>query len=311
MIDLEDIENIATVGGGTIGSSWTAFFAKEGYEVTLYDIGEDVLENSLGNVKSAYNSLVDGGWMSQEESENAHNRISKTTDLEEAVSNADFVQESSPEDLEVKKDVFKDLDKFARPEIILSSSSSGLSMTKIQKVTKNPERCVVSHPFNPPHIVPLVEIVSGEQTSEETVDFIRRFWLEIGKEPITINKYVPGYVANRLQTAVFREAISLVDKGVASAPDVDTAISAGPGLRWALMGPFKVFHLASPGGLDEMLEKFDMNALGKNLYTGEMTEKAKKKCVDQIYEEVSDRDRDEMENWRDEKLLNLIKELED
>jgi 3-hydroxyacyl-CoA dehydrogenase len=163
---------------------------------------------------------------------------------EEAVAGAEFVQENGPEREDLKRELFARLDAAARPDAIIATSSSGLLMSRIQHVCTRPERCVVGHPFNPPHLVPLVEVVAGELTSPSSVERAFAFYRAIGKRPIRVRKEVPGHIANRLQAALWREAFYLVEQGAASVEDIDTAIAQGPGLRWALMGPIMLLHLS-------------------------------------------------------------------
>jgi 3-hydroxyacyl-CoA dehydrogenase len=309
---VENIRKVACVGAGTIGHSWATLFAQKGYSVNLYDVKDELVQNGLRLIKGNLERLVENKIIGKAEADSAFGRIKGTTNLADAVKDVEFVQESAPEDYGVKKKIFKEVDEVARPDTILSSSSSGLLMTEIQKVTENPGRCVISHPFNPPHIMPLVEIVKGEQTSDETVNLDREFMLKLGKRPVVLKKEAVGYIANRLQMALLREAISIVGKGIASATDVDTAVSAGPGLRWALMGPFKVFNLASPGGLEEMFIKFGpaIEPMFKCLDTSLPSLEARKKCVEDIKKELAGKDAEELKQWRGAKLFGELKLLE-
>lgn len=190
----------------------------------------------------AAKSLIESGRIKQ-----ALGRVETTTDVTKAVEGVDYVQESVAERYDVKKTVFKEMDSSAPEHTILASSTSGLLMTEIQKVTHSPQRCVLVHPWNPPVLMPLVEIAGGEKTSEETLQTAYNFVLRLGKVPVMLHKEVSGYIANRIQAAVLREAIDLVDKGVATVEDIDKAVRAGPGLRWAIMGPFLVHHLGGAG----------------------------------------------------------------
>ena len=175
-------------------------------------------------------------------------RIEYTTSLAEAVKDADFIQESGPENYDVKRSIMEAVDRFAPQDAIYASSTSGLLITEIAKASKYPQRCLGGHPYNPPLLIPLVEITKGERTSQEAVDAAKAFYAGIGKEPIVLNRETLGFIANRLQIALAREATDLVHKGVCSIEDVDKAVCFGPGLRWAIMGPNLVNQLAGGAG---------------------------------------------------------------
>jgi carnitine 3-dehydrogenase len=222
---------------------------------------------------------------------------------------AEFVQESAPEREELKRSLLARLDAALDPAIVIASSSSGLLMSRMQIDCRHPERCVIGHPFNPPHLVPLVEVVGGEKTGLEAIERALRFYTAVGKQPIHIRREVPGHVANRLQAALWREALHLVAEGVASVGDVDTAISAGPGLRWALMGPHLTFHLAGGvGGIDHFLEQFAApmaswwDTLGNPMLTPELRER----LAEGIADEAAGRGIAELEARRDLFLVDLL-----
>lgn len=309
-MEVKDIKKIACVGAGTIGHSWALLFAQKGYSVYLYDIKNEVVQSALDRIKSGLQTLVEVEVITKEEADTAFGRIKGTATLAEAVKEADFVQESSLELLDVKKKVFKDISELCPEHTILASSSSGISMTEISEETKGPERCIVSHPFNPPHIIPLVELVPGDKTSEETIETARDFYTKLGKKTVVVRKFVTGYLANRLQTALVREAIDLVNEGVASVKDIDIAVSSGPGLRWALMGPFLIWHLADlHDGLGGLLRKSEY--LYNPLATWpEFPPGAVKKCVEGVKSELGKATVDEVVKWRDKKLIKLLRLLE-
>jgi len=222
---------------------------------------------------------------------------------------AEFIQESAPEHEELKRAVLAWLDAVLDPEIVIASSSSGLLMSRLQNDCRHPERCVVGHPFNPPHLVPLVEVVGGEKTGSAAIERALAFYTAIGKQPIHIRREVPGHVANRLQAALWREALHLVAEGVASVADIDTAISAGSGLRWALMGPHLTFHLA--GGVGGIAHFFDQFAapmadwwetLGKPTLTSELQER----LAAGVAAETAGRSIAELAAWRDLFLVDLL-----
>jgi carnitine 3-dehydrogenase len=236
------MRTVAVVGTGVIGASWAALFLADGLDVVATDPAPGAEDRLRADV--AATGL------------DARGRLSFVDDVAEAVTGADFVQENGPERIEVKHDLFAAMDAVARPDVVLASSSSGLLPSAIATAcTAHPERVLVGHPFNPPHLLPLVEVVPGERTGEEAVERTMAFYTGLGKKPIRLRHELPGHVANRLQAALWREAYSLVDRGVATVADIDSAIANGPGLRWALLGPFAVQHLSGgPGGIAHVLE---------------------------------------------------------
>ena len=242
---------IAIVGTGVIGAGWATHFLANGFKVVATDPGE--------GAESRLRELVDSYWTTVEAMGLAggasKDNLSFTTDLSEAVKDAVFIQESGPERLEIKHAMLAAIEAAANPDAIIATSTSGLKISDIQAGTTHPERIVLGHPFNPPHLIPLVEVGGGQLTSAENVAKTIEFYAATGKKPIRINKEVPGYIANRLQVALWREAFSLVERGVASVEDIDTAISYGPGLRWALLGPFLNLHASGgPGGISHTLQ---------------------------------------------------------
>jgi 3-hydroxyacyl-CoA dehydrogenase len=221
-----------------------------------------------------------------------------------------MIQENGPERLDFKQKLYEQLDELLPPDAIIASSSSGLKMTDIQLGAKvHPERCVIGHPFNPPHVIPLVEIVGGEKTSEETIRRAEEFYTAIGKKTVRINKELPGHVANRLQAALAREVYYLVAEDVLSAADVDTALSWGPGLRWGVMGNMMLNHLGGgPGGIEHFFEQFagPMTASWKALGSPVLTAEVRKKLIDSVHAEVGSRTITELETERDDALIGLI-----
>jgi len=308
-----DIRNVACIGAGIIGQGWTTLFSSKGLEVTLHDVTEAILDNSIERVSSNLMFLESNNFLKPGEADAALKRIRPTTDLAEAVAHADYVQESVPDNYEIKKHVFQELDVQAPHHTILASSASGLLMTEIQKVTTRPERCVLAHPVLPAHLIPLVEIVGGEHTSSSTVKATRDFMKRIGKTPIVLNREIPGYIVNRLQAALLREAIDLVHKGVASASDVDTAFCMGIGLRDPIIGPFLRIHLAGSG-----VERFIENFSRSYQYRWETMEtwtsippSAAKSIIKGVneMEVVHTKTLEEIKSWRDELLIKILKLL--
>ena len=236
------IKTVAVVGTGVIGASWAALFLANGLDDVATDPAPGAEERLRADVAATGIAEPD--------------RLTFVADVAEAVADADFVQENGPEREDVKHAVFAALDAAARPDVVLASSSSGMLPSAIAAACSlHPERVLVGHPFNPPHLLPLVEVVPGEKTGEAAVDQAMAFYTALGKKPIRLRHELPGHVANRLQAALWREAYSLVDRGVATVADIDTAISNGPGLRWAVLGPFAGQHLSGgPGGIAHVLE---------------------------------------------------------
>ncbi len=317
MMNADKISSVACVGGGTIGFSWAALFAQHGLRVTIYEPSAAVLNRTDAELRSAYDTLVAADVMTETEAAAALARVSATTDLAEAVAAADFVQESGPERYGVKREIYRELDRLARPDVVLASSTSAMLMTEIQAATSRPERCVVAHPYNPPHIVPCVEIVPGEATSEETVELARDFMARMGRTPVVARKECRGHIVNHMQAALYREAMWLVGNGVATAAEIDLAFRSGPGLRLALMGPFLVGMLTSPGGLrdtlvDRKLDHSLVDDIPARLErdapprTAETKREWAKLCAEQMEAALADTDMEAVKQWRDAKLLQIL-----
>ena len=300
------ISRVAIIGTGVIGASWAALFLAKGLEV----VATDVAPNAEGGLKR----FIDAAWPALKRLGLAPGasraKLSFTSDLATAVKGADLVQENGPERIEFKKKLYGQLDELLPANVIIASSSSGLTMSEIQSgCGAHPERCVIGHPFNPPHVVPLVEIVGGAKTSEDTIRRVDDFYTAIGKRTIRLHKEVPGHVANRLQSALSREVYHLVAEGVVSAADADTALSWGPGLRWGIMGSLLLNHLGGgQGGIEHFFAQFSgpMTAWWKVLGQPVLTPEVQKKLIDSVHAEVGTRSIDELATERDELLLGLI-----
>src|SRR5271167_4360117 len=251
MAEKTQIQNIAIVGTGVIGASWAALYLARGLNVIATDPAPNAEANLRKFIDAARTDLEVIGL-----SPNAsRDHLQFTPDMKKALSNADFVQENGPERKDFKIKLFADMDDATPPDSIIASSSSGLTMSVMQSACKHPERCVIGHPFNPPHMVPLVEVVAGAKTSPETVERAISFYTSIGKRPIHVRKEVVGHVANRLQAALYREVVYLIEQGVLDVADSDAAVCWGPGLRWGLMGPSLLFHLAGgEGGIQHFMD---------------------------------------------------------
>jgi 3-hydroxyacyl-CoA dehydrogenase len=305
-LSADDIGRVAVVGTGVIGASWAAHFLAHGLDVIASDPAADAEQRLRADVRAHWPVLEQLGLADDA----SLDRLAFTADAAEAVADADFVQENGPEREAVKQALFAVLDEAARPDVIIASSSSGLLPSAIQAGCRaHPERVVVGHPFNPPHLIPLVEVVPGAKTSEGTVERALAFYASVGKRPIRLRQELPGHVANRLQAALWREAYSLVERGVASVSDIDTAISHGPGLRWAVLGPFVNQHLSGgPGGLAHVLEHLGppMEAWWRELGDPKLTPELTRTLIDGVDEELAGVDPTHLVAQRDVVLNQLL-----
>lgn len=303
---MNGVRTVAVVGTGVIGASWAAQFLGHGLDVVATDPSDGAEERLRADVAAHWPTVSRFGLADGASPE----RLTFTADVAEAAAVADFVQENGPERVEVKHALFAVLDAAARPDVVLASSSSGLLPTEIARgCPTHPERVVIGHPFNPPHLIPLVEVVPGERTSEEALHRAMAFYTAVGKRPIRLRHELPGHVANRLQAALWREAYSLVDRGVASVADIDTAISQGPGLRWAVLGPFANQHLSGgAGGLAHVLEHLGppTEAWWRDLGDPTLTPELVTKLVDGMAEELGELDSAELAARRDTVLHTLL-----
>ncbi|MFJ5892149.1 3-hydroxyacyl-CoA dehydrogenase NAD-binding domain-containing protein [Streptomyces californicus] len=249
----EDVRRVACVGAGVIGGGWAAHFLARGYDVTAWDPAPDAAVRLRRLIAAAWPALERLGLAEGA----SQDRLTVTATLEEAVAEAQFVQESAPEKLELKRGLLARLDAAAPAGTVIASSTSGYPMTDMQSEAADPGRLVVGHPFNPPYLIPLVEVVGGERTTPAAVDWASRFYTVAGKSVITMDREVPGFIANRLQEALWREALHMVANGEATVAEIDASITEGPGLRWAVMGPMLTFALAGgEGGMAHMLDHF-------------------------------------------------------
>jgi 3-hydroxyacyl-CoA dehydrogenase len=301
------IRRIAIVGTGVIGASWAAEFLAKGFDVVATDPAPNAEANLRKYVDTAWPALTAFGL-----AENAsRQRLSFTPDMKQALSEADLVQENGPERKDFKIKLIADMDDASPPDSLIASSSSGLTMSVMQSACKHPERCVIGHPFNPPHMIPLVEVVGGEKTSPEAVRRAIEFYASIGKKPIHLRKEVVGHVANRLQAAIYREVVNLINWGVVDVADADTAVCWGPGLRWGVMGPNLLFHLGGgEGGIQHFMEHLSgpLAIWWKDLGSfTEWPEGSKDTIVEGVKAAADGRTVDELARMRDEVLLELVK----
>lgn len=300
MITGENIRTLGIVGTGAIGVSWAALGLSRGLDIVAWDPADGAGER----LRAQVTTLLDGEAPAAE-------RIRFAGGPGEVAAAADLVLESGPERLEIKRELFAALDDAAAPGVLLASSSSGLMPSTFQDAcARHPERMLVAHPFNPPHLVPLVEVVGGRRTSEEAIEAAMTALRHLGKKPIRIRQEVPGHVANRLQAALWREAYSLVDRGIASVADIDTAIADGPGLRWSLLGPFATQHVSGgPGGLRHALEHLGppmvewWETLGQPEWTPELIDR----LVTGMTEALAGTDTADLVTRRDQALRQLMR----
>jgi 3-hydroxyacyl-CoA dehydrogenase len=300
------IRRIAVIGTGVIGASWTALFLAKGLDVVATDIAPDA--------EASLRRFVDMAWPALKRLGLAPNasqsRLTFTADFLTAVNGADLVQENGPERIEFKRKLYGQLDGVLPPDVIIASSSSGLTMSEIQTACpSHPERCLIGHPFNPPHLIPLVEIVGGAKTSEDTIQRASEFYTALGKQTVRLHKEVPGHVANRLQAALAREVYHLVAEGVVSVADVDAALCWGPGLRWGVMGQVLLNHLGGgQGGIEHFFQQFTgpITAWWKVLGSPQLTPELQQKLVDGVRAEAGSRSIDGLAAERDEVLLGLL-----
>jgi len=299
------IRRIAIVGTGVIGASWAALFLAHGLDVVATDPAPNAEKNLRDYIDSAWPALEQLGLTAGASKE----RLSFTAKLNEALENVDLVQENGPERPDFKIKLFADMDALTPETTILASSSSGIPIGISQSSCKHPERCVIGHPFNPPHLIPLVEVVGSEKTSSGTIERAMAFYASIGKRAIHVRKEVVGHVANRLQAALYREVVYLIEQDVLSVSDADAAVSWGPGLRWGLMGPNLLFHLAGgQGGIQHFMEHLagPMTTWWKDLGNPEFTPELKEKIVQGVLAEAGNQSINNLAEERDSLLLGLL-----
>ena len=298
---------VSVIGAGTIGASWAAYFLARGFEVGAYD--------PLPNGEAFARRFIDNAWPTLEKLKAVQpgadrKRFEFFKEPVAAVEGAEFVQESGPEREDLKIELFATLDAALPPETVIATSSSGLLISRVSAKCKHPQRCVIGHPFNPPHLIPLVEVVGGAKTSSEAITKAMNFYRDIGKHPIHIRKEVRGHVANRLQAALWREAVHLVTEGVVSVADADAAIAYGPGLRWALMGPHLTFHMAGgEGGMTHFMSHIGpaMQGWMDDLGQTRLTPEVQKAIINGVTEEAAGRSMADLQHWRDRKLIEILK----
>ena len=293
------------VGAGVIGGGWALHYLRMGLDVDVYDPAPHAQGDLLQMLEVTWPLLERIGLRPGA----SPDRIHFHGDLAGAVGAAEVVQENSPEDGPLKRGVIAGIDRAAPPEAVIASSTSGFAMTMLQADCARPERCVVGHPFNPPYLIPLVEVVGGQKTDQAAVDWLTAFYLAVGKRPLRLSRELPGFVGNRLQEAMWREALHMVAAGEATVEEIDESIAYGPGLRWAQMGPCLTFHLAGgKEGMAHMLDHFGAALLEPwtRLAAPPLTEQLRERMVSGCLREAGGRSVAELERTRDEFLAELL-----
>ena len=307
-LDPQKITRITSLGGGPIGGGWAAHFLARGYDVTLYlhDAGEAAAFEAI--LETAWKSLTDLGLAPGA----SRDRLRVVTDLRQAVEDAQFVQESAPENLPLKRALYAQLGRLVPPEVVIGSSTSGLTMTEIQAECATPQRCVIGHPFNPPYLLPLVEIVGGRLTDPAAVKWAGAFYDCAGKTPLIMKKEIPGFVATRLQEALWREALHMVANGEATAADIDIALINGPAPRMAIQGQCMAFHVAcGVGGMATNLDQFGpaLKLPWTRLEAPELTQELRDRMVDGCNEMAGGRDFKDMAAKRDQQIVAVLRAI--
>jgi len=302
------IRQAAVVGTGVIGRSWIRVFARAGCRTRVYDPNPSQVEKALAWLEEDLSLDVADGLISAKEAAEQRARVTAHKDLVEALDGAGYLQESGPEEIDLKKAVFLQLDRVAGTQTVIGSSTSGLDMTEIAQGLPGARRCIVAHPVNPPHVIPVVEVLGGEHTDLEVIAKTCEFMSSVGQKPVFLNSYVSGFLLNRMQAALIREAIDLVERGVADVKAVDTVICEGLGLRWALMGPFGVANTNADGGIREYFTRYreayieDMNDLGPTPSLDQAMIERLAQGTDAMFNGTS---RSEIRRWRDRVLQKV------
>jgi 3-hydroxyacyl-CoA dehydrogenase len=306
MSDSKPVRRIAIVGTGVIGASWAALYLARGFDVVASDPAPHAEANLRKHIDGAWEQLTAIGLAAGA----SRDRLTFASNMKEAVSNVDFVQENGPERPDFKIRLFAEIDDVTPRDSIIASSSSGIMMSVIQSKCKRPERCLIGHPVNPPHLIPLVEVVGGAKTSRDAIQRAMAFYASIGKKPIHLQKEVPGHAANRLQAALYREVAYLIEQNVLSVADADDVVNWGPGLRWGLMGPSLQWHIGGgAGGIQHFVEHLmdPMTAMFKVLGNPEMTSDLKRKITEGVLQEAANRSVAQLAREEEEMLLGLLR----
>lgn len=305
-LTMNDVDTVACVGIGTIGGGWAAYFLAQGYRVKAWDPSPDAESKLRRLIDAAWPALTKLGLAPHASKDN----FTVHSDLAEAVAGVGFVQESAPEVLDLKRSLLAQIDSVTAQDVVIASSTSGYGMTEMATEAANPARLVVGHPFNPPYLIPLVEVVGGENSSAEAVKWAAAWYEHIGKSVISMDREVPGFIANRLQEALWREALHMVDNGEATVEQIDLSITDGPGLRWPIQGPMLTFHLAGgEGGMAHMLDHFgpSLKSPWTRLEAPELTPGLRDAVIAGCDEELEGRSFLELVAERDEAIIAIRK----
>ena len=302
----DQVKHVTSIGAGPIGAGWAAHFLARGYQVTAYIHHRDEENQFMSVVNTAWPCLVDLGLADGA----SLDRLTVTDDLNVATREAQFIQESAPERMEIKQALYEILGRITPPEVVIASSTSGLTMTDIQIKSATPERCVVGHPFNPPYLLPLVEVIGGDKTAEDALDWVMAFYHHAGKEPIRLKKEIPGFIATRLQEALWREALHMVANGEASPEDIDRALRFGPAPRMAIQGQCMAFHVAcGAGGMATNLDQFGpaLKLPWTRLKAPELTQELRDAMVNGCNDMAAGRHFEDMAAERDRRIVAVLK----
>jgi 3-hydroxyacyl-CoA dehydrogenase len=302
----KQIQNIAIVGTGVIGASWAALYLARGFNVIATDPAPNAEANLRKYVDEAWTLLSDAGLSPGA----SRDRLAFTADMKQALFKADFVQENGPERPDFKMKLFADMDAVTPLDSLIASSSSGITPSVMQSKCTHPERILVGHPFNPPHVIPLVEVVGGAKTSPEAIQQAMAFYTSIGKKAIHLRKELPGHVANRLQAALYREILYLIEQGVLSVEEADAAVCYGPGLRWGVMGQSLQWHLGGgAGGIKHFMEHLmdPLQGMMKSLGNPNITPELKQTVIDGVLREAGGRSVDQLAQEENAVLMGLLK----
>ena len=309
-LDPHKVRQVTCIGAGPIGAGWSAWFLARGYQITAYlhDMAEE----------ASLRSLIDTAWVSLEslglDAGASRSNLHCTSDLAEAVANADFVQESAPENLDLKQALYARLGELVAENVVISSSTSGLPMTDIQANCTSPQRTVVGHPFNPPYLLPLVEVVGGAKTDPEAVKWVVDFYRIAGKAPLALSREIPGFIATRLQEAMWREVLHMIDNDEATVEQIDFAIVNGPGPRWAMMGPCLTYHIGGgEGGMAYCLDQFGpaLKLPWTRLEAPELAQELRERLIEGAGRVAGGRDYTELNLQRDLGLVAIAKALKE
>ena len=308
---MQEIKRVACIGAGIIGQGWATVFSSKGYEVILNDLDDHRIQNALEMIQANLTFLETNHRLRHGQANAVFQTIRTSISMQEALVTADYVQESVPDRYDLKKKVFTEIDALAPRHAIVASSSSGLLITEIQKVVSTPERCLLVHPFQPVHLVPLVEIAGGNDTTPETCHTAFELMKRLGKFPVLLKREVPGYIVNRLQAALVREAIDLVGKGVADPQDIDQAFRMGLGIRDPILGPFMRMHIAAGDGIEAFFENYaeSYRFRWENMACWDtVPDSAMKAVIEGVnrMKMVQAKSMRDIQEWRDRMLLKIV-----